>query len=93
MSTLSLIPSFCGAGISMSLRVHQAALERGSKGHRRHGPSGQRGPRRRTDHLLQKAVDVSGRKTRRRPLQRRVMEQAEWKLLPRAVALVVPATV
>ena len=36
----SLIPAFCGKGY-YGLRVHQAALERGVRGHRRHGPPGE----------------------------------------------------
>ena len=80
----SLIPSFCGPGF-YGLRVHEAALRRGVKvtGATVHfvnevcdgGPI-----------ILQKAVEVLPGDTPR-DLQRRVMEQAEWKLLPRAVAL------
>lgn len=77
----SLIPSFCGAGY-YGLRVHQAALERGVKvtGATVHLvneiPDG--GPI-----LLQKAVAVEADDTPE-SLQRRVMEQAEWVLLPQA---------
>lgn len=80
----SLIPSFCGEGC-YGLRVHQAALKKGVKvtGATVHfvneicdgGPI-----------ILQKAVDVLPNDTPQ-TLQRRVMEQAEWKLLPKAVAL------
>ncbi|MFU0833714.1 MAG: Phosphoribosylglycinamide formyltransferase [Oscillospiraceae bacterium] len=80
----SLIPSFCGEGC-YGLRVHQAALKKGVKvtGATVHfvneicdgGPI-----------ILQKAVDVHPDDTPQ-TLQRRVMEQAEWKLLPKAVAL------
>ncbi len=80
----SLIPSFCGAGF-YGLRVHQAALDYGVKvtGATVHLvneiPDGGR-------ILLQKAVEVRPGDTPE-ALQRRVMEQAEWQLLPRAVAL------
>lgn len=78
----SLIPAFCGKGY-YGLRVHQAALERGVKvtGATVHLvneiPDGGR-------ILLQKAVEVQPGDTPE-TLQRRVMEQAEWVLLPRAV--------
>ena len=80
----SLIPSFCGAGY-YGLRVHQAALKKGVK------VTGA------TVHLvneayddgrivLQKAVYVEEGDTPE-TLQRRVMEQAEWEILPRALDL------
>ena len=78
----SLIPAFCGKGF-YGLRVHQAALERGVKvtGATVHLvneiPDGGR-------ILLQKAVDILPGDTPE-TLQRRVMEQAEWVLLPKAV--------
>lgn len=78
----SLIPSFCGAGF-YGLRVHEAALEYGVKvsGATVHLvneiPDGGR-------ILLQKAVPVEEGDTPER-LQQRIMEQAEWQLLPRAV--------
>ena len=81
----SLIPSFCGAGF-YGLRVHQAALDYGVKvtGATVHLvneiPDGGR-------ILLQKAVEVLPGDTPE-VLQRRVMEQAEWQLLPRAAELV-----
>lgn len=81
----SLIPAFCGKGM-YGLRVHQAALERGVKvtGATVHLvneiPDG--GPI-----LLQKAVEVLPGDTPE-VLQRRVMEQAEWLLLPRATEMV-----
>ena len=81
----SLIPAFCGAGF-YGLKVHQAALERGVKvtGATVHFvnevPDG-------GEILFQKAVRVRPGDTPE-TLQRRVMEQAEWKLLPRAVELV-----
>ncbi len=81
----SLIPSFCGEGF-YGLRVHQAALERGVKltGATVHFvneiPDG--GPI-----LLQKAVAVEPGDTPE-TLQRRVMEQAEWLLLPQAAEMV-----
>ena len=78
----SLIPSFCGAGF-YGLRVHRAALDYGVKvtGATVHFvneiPDGGR-------IIAQKAVDVLEGDTPE-SLQRRVMEQAEWVLLPRAV--------
>lgn len=80
----SLIPSFCGTGY-YGLRVHQKALEYGVK------ITGA------TVHyvnevvdgggiLLQKAVEVREDDSPE-TLQRRVMEEAEWQLLPKAVAL------
>lgn len=78
----SLIPAFCGKGY-YGLKVHQAALERGVKvtGATVHLvneiPDGGR-------ILLQKAVDILPGDTPE-VLQRRVMEQAEWVLLPQAV--------
>ena len=81
----SLIPSFCGAGF-YGLHVHEAALARGVKvtGATVHFvneiPDG--GPI-----LLQKAVEVCEGDTPE-ILQRRVMEQAEWILLPQAAEMV-----
>lgn len=78
----SLIPSFCGAGF-YGLKVHEAALARGVKltGATVHFvneiPDGGR-------ILLQKAVAVQAADTPE-TLQKRVMEQAEWKLLPEAL--------
>ena len=77
----SLIPAFCGKGY-YGLRVHEAALQRGVKvtGATVHLvneiPDG--GPI-----LLQRAVEVLPGDTPE-VLQRRVMEQAEWVLLPQA---------
>ena len=77
----SLIPSFCGAGF-YGLKVHEAALARGVKvtGATVHFvneiPDG-------GEIIAQKAVDVLPDDTPE-ILQRRVMEQAEWILLPRA---------
>ena len=77
----SLIPSFCGKGM-YGLRVHEAALARGVKvtGATVHFvneiPDG-------GEILLQKAVDILPDDTPE-TLQRRVMEQAEWILLPQA---------
>lgn len=80
----SLIPSFCGAGF-YGLKVHEAALARGVKvtGATVHfvneicdgGPI-----------ILQKAVEISDDDTAE-TLQKKVMEQAEWKILPKAVSL------
>ena len=81
----SLIPSFCGKGY-YGLRVHEAALRYGVKvtGATVHYvnevPDG-------GQIILQKAVDVLPGDTPE-VLQRRVMEQAEWQLLPRAAQLV-----
>ncbi len=81
----ALIPSFAGKGF-YGLRVHQAALERGVKvtGATVHFvneiPDGGR-------IILQKAVEIMDDDTPE-TLQRRVMEQAEWLLLPRAAELV-----
>ena len=81
----SLIPSFCGDGF-YGLKVHEAALEKGVK------VTGA------TVHfvneicdggeiILQKAVYVEEGDTPE-ILQRRVMEQAEWELLPKATAMI-----
>lgn len=80
----SLIPSFCGEGY-YGLRVHEEALKKGVKvtGATAHfvneicdgGPI-----------IIQKAVEVQNGDTPE-ILQRRVMEQAEWNILPRAVSL------
>ena len=81
----SLIPAFCGAGF-YGLKVHEAALQRGVKvtGATVHFvneiPDG-------GEILFQKAVRIQPGDTPE-VLQRRVMEQAEWKLLPKAVELV-----
>ena len=80
----SLIPSFCGKGM-YGLRVHQAALDYGVKvtGATVHLvneiPDGGR-------ILLQKAVAIQPEDTPE-TLQRRVMEQAEWILLPQAAEM------
>ena len=81
----SLIPSFCGTGY-YGLKVHEAALLRGVKvtGATVHfvdcgmdtGPI-----------LLQKAVEIRQGDTPE-SLQRRVMEEAEWQILPRAIDLI-----
>ena len=80
----ALIPSFCGEGY-YGLRVHEKALEKGVKltGATAHfvndvcdgGPI-----------IIQKAVEVKNGDTPE-ILQRRVMEEAEWKILPEAVSL------
>ena len=81
----SLIPSFCGEGF-YGLTVHERALEYGVKvtGATVHCvneiPDGGR-------IILQKAVDIEDGDTPE-VLQRRVMEQAEWKILPQAAELV-----
>ena len=81
----SLIPSFCGPGY-YGLKVHEEALKRGVKvtGATVHfvnevcdgGPI-----------LLQKAVEVQPGDTPE-VLQKRVMVEAEWKVLPQAIAMV-----
>ena len=81
----SLIPSFCGAGY-YGLRVHEAALARGVKvtGATVHFvneiPDG-------GEIIAQRAVEVLPGDTPE-ALQRRVMEQAEWKILPEAAEAV-----
>ncbi len=81
----SLIPSFCGAGF-YGLKVHEAALARGVKvtGATVHFvneiPDG-------GEIIAQKAVEILPGDTPE-ILQRRVMEQAEWIILPRSVELV-----
>ncbi|XCP86313.1 phosphoribosylglycinamide formyltransferase [Roseburia hominis] len=81
----SLIPSFCGTGY-YGLKVHEAALARGVKvvGATVHfvDEGTDTGPI-----ILQKAVEVEDGDTPE-VLQRRVMEQAEWKILPRAIDLI-----
>ena len=84
----SLIPAFCGAGF-YGLRVHEAALSYGVKvtGATVHFvnsiPDG-------GEIIAQKAVDILPEDTPER-LQKRVMEQAEWILLPRAAEQVCAA--
>ncbi len=81
----SLIPSFCGKGM-YGLKVHEAALEKGVKvtGATVHLvneiPDGGR-------ILLQKAVSILEDDTAE-TLQRRVMEEAEWILLPQAAEMI-----
>lgn len=81
----SLIPSFCGTGY-YGLKVHEAALARGVKltGATVHyvDKGTDTGPI-----LLQKAVEVKLGDTPE-ILQRRVMEEAEWKLLPAAIDMI-----
>ncbi len=81
----SLIPSFCGKGF-YGLRVHEAALEYGVKvtGATVHFvneiPDGGK-------IILQRAVEIKDGDTPE-ILQKRVMEEAEWKLLPKAAEIV-----
>lgn len=81
----SLIPSFCGTGY-YGLRVHEAALAKGVKvtGATVHfvDEGTDTGPI-----LLQKAVEVEAGDTPK-ILQLRVMEQAEWEILPQAIDLI-----
>lgn len=81
----SLIPSFCGTGY-YGLKVHEGALARGVKltGATVHFVNEETdgGPI-----LLQKAVEVKDGDTPE-VLQRRVMEEAEWILLPQAINLI-----
>ena len=80
----ALIPSFCGKGY-YGLHVHEAALEKGVKvsGATVHivTPECDAGPI-----VLQKAVEVKEGDTPE-ALQKRIMEEAEWKILPAAVKL------
>jgi phosphoribosylglycinamide formyltransferase-1 len=81
----SLIPSFCGKGY-YGLKVHEAALARGVKitGATVHyvDEGMDTGPI-----LLQKAVEVREGDTPE-TLQRRVMEEAEWLILPQAIQMI-----
>ena len=81
----SLIPSFCGVGY-YGLKVHEAALARGVKltGATVHyvDEGMDSGPI-----ILQKAVEVKEGDTPQ-ILQRRVMEEAEWKILPQAIQMI-----
>ncbi len=80
----ALIPSFCGKGY-YGLHVHEEALKKGVKvsGATVHFVTAEcdAGPI-----ILQKAVDVEENDTPE-TLQKRIMEQAEWKILPKAVQL------
>ena len=80
----ALIPSFCGKGF-YGLHVHEEALKKGVKvsGATVHFVTAEcdAGPI-----ILQKAVDVLDDDTPE-TLQKRIMEQAEWKILPKAVQL------
>ncbi|MCH5298206.1 MAG: phosphoribosylglycinamide formyltransferase [Ruminococcus sp.] len=80
----ALIPSFCGEGF-YGLRVHEAALKKGVKisGATAHFVNEEcdGGPI-----IIQKAVEVKYGDTPE-TLQKRIMEQAEWKILPEAVSL------
>lgn len=81
----SLIPAFCGTGY-YGLKVHEGVLERGVKvtGATVHfvDEGTDTGPI-----ILQKAVEVQSDDTPEM-LQRRVMEEAEWKILPQAIDLI-----
>ena len=81
----SLIPSFCGVGF-YGLKVHEAALEKGVKvtGATVHYVDEGMDT---GEIIFQKAVDVLPDDTPE-TLQRRVMEQAEWKLLPAAINMI-----
>lgn len=80
----ALIPSFCGKGF-YGLHVHEAALQKGVKvsGATVHFVTAEcdAGPI-----ILQKAVEVKNGDTPE-VLQKRIMENAEWKILPKAVQL------
>ena len=80
----ALIPSFCGKGY-YGLKVHEAALQKGVKlsGATVHivTPECDAGPI-----VLQKAVEVKQGDTPE-SLQKRIMEEAEWQILPKAVRL------
>ncbi len=81
----SLIPAFCGTGY-YGLKVHKAALDRGVKvsGATVHfvDAGTDTGPI-----ILQKAVEVEDGDTAE-VLQKRIMEQAEWKILPQAINMI-----
>lgn len=81
----ALIPSFCGKGY-YGLKVHEAALKRGVKlsGATVHfvNKDLDAGPI-----ILQKAVEVQEDDTPK-TLQQRIMEQAEWKIMPKAIDLI-----
>ncbi|MFU0826371.1 MAG: Phosphoribosylglycinamide formyltransferase [Lachnoclostridium sp.] len=81
----SLIPAFCGTGY-YGLKVHEAVLKRGVKitGATVHfvDEGTDTGPI-----ILQKAVEVRDNDTPE-VLQRRVMEEAEWHILPKAIELI-----
>lgn len=81
----SLIPSFCGTGY-YGLKVHEGVLARGVKvtGATCHfvDEGTDTGPI-----ILQKAVDVQQDDTPQ-TLQRRVMEEAEWQIMPKAIDLI-----
>ncbi len=81
----SLIPSFCGTGY-YGLKVHEAALKRGVKvsGATVHfvDKGTDTGPI-----ILQKAVEVRQGDTPKE-LQQRIMQEAEWKILPSAIDLI-----
>lgn len=80
----ALIPSFCGKGF-YGLHVHEAVLKKGVKvsGATVHFVTAEcdAGPI-----IIQKAVEVMENDTPK-TLQKRIMEQAEWKILPKAVQL------
>lgn len=82
---LGLIPSFCGTGY-YGLKVHEGVLSRGVKvtGATVHFVDGgtDTGPI-----ILQKAVEVHEGDTPK-ALQQRVMEEAEWVIMPRAIDLI-----
>ncbi|MCR4557829.1 MAG: phosphoribosylglycinamide formyltransferase [Saccharofermentans sp.] len=81
----ALIPSFCGAGM-YGIRPHKAALAKGVKvsGATVHfvNENYDEGPI-----LLQKAIDVLPNDTPE-TLQKRIMQECEWKLLPQAIRLI-----
>ena len=81
----ALIPSFCGAGM-YGIRPHQAALAKGVKvsGATVHfvNENYDEGPI-----LLQKAIDVLPNDTPE-TLQKRIMQECEWKILPEAIRLI-----
>ena len=81
----SLIPSFCGVGF-YGLRVHEAVLEKGVKvtGATVHYVDEGMDT---GEIIYQKAVEVLDTDTPE-SLQKRVMEQAEWKLLPQAIIMI-----
>ena len=78
----SLIPSFCGVGY-YGLRVHEAALKKVTGATVHYVDEGMDTG----EIIFQKAVEVKDGDTPQ-TLQRRVMEEAEWKLLPAAINMI-----
>ena len=82
----SLIPSFCGKGY-YGLKVHEARAGPGREGDRGYGAFCGRGDGYRPHHSPE-GGGGAGRTIRRRLCSARVMEEAEWKILPQAIDLI-----